>query len=89
MGDTIRCAWSAADKPRIDNLRAALDWAFSPRGDASIGVTLTVLSVPLWMHSSLLNECRGRVEQALSSLGPTSARDMRTRCGCMPHLARR
>jgi TolB-like protein/predicted ATPase len=40
-------------------------------------VTLTVLSVPLWMHSSLLSECRGRVEQALSSLGSQSARDMR------------
>jgi predicted ATPase/TolB-like protein len=66
---------SATYKPRIDNLRAALDWAFSPGGDASIGVTLTVLSVPLWMHLSLLNECRARVEQALSSLSSQSTRD--------------
>jgi len=29
------------------------------------------------MHLSLLNECRGRVEQALSSLGPISTRDTR------------
>jgi predicted ATPase/TolB-like protein len=69
--------WSAAYKPRIDNLRAALDWAFSPRGDASIGVTLTVLSVPLWMRLSLLDECRARVEQSLSSLGSQSTRDTR------------
>ena len=54
-------------KPRIDNLREALDWAFSPSGDASIGVALTVVAVPLWMHLSLLAECCGRVEQALDT----------------------
>jgi predicted ATPase len=30
--------WLADYGLRIDNLRAALDWAFSPGGDASIGV---------------------------------------------------
>jgi predicted ATPase/TolB-like protein/cytochrome c-type biogenesis protein CcmH/NrfG len=60
--------WLGTYKPRVDNVRAALDWAFSPNGDASIGVALTVVAVPLWMHLSLLDECRGRVEQALSSL---------------------
>jgi len=60
--------WLAAYKPRIENVRAALDWAFSPDGDASVGVALTVVAVPLWMHLSLLDECRGRVEQALSTL---------------------
>jgi predicted ATPase len=69
--------WSAAYKLRIDNLRAALDWAFSPRGDASIGVTLTVLSLPLWMHLSLLSECRARVEQALLNLSSQRTRDTR------------
>ena len=51
---------------RIDNLRAALDWAFSPRGDASIGVALATASVPLWIDLSLLDECRSRAEQALA-----------------------
>jgi predicted ATPase len=69
--------WLAAYKPRVDNVRAALDWAFSPRGDTSIGVALTVTSVPLWMHLSLLDECRGRVERALSNLGPDSTRGTR------------
>jgi hypothetical protein len=32
---------------QIDNVRAALDWAFSPSGDASIGVALTIASVSL------------------------------------------
>ena len=52
----------------IDNLRVALDWAFSPAGDASIGVALTAAAVPLWMHLSLLEECRGRVERALAAI---------------------
>jgi predicted ATPase len=38
----------------IDDLRAALDWAFSSKGDAALGVTLTTAAVPLWMHLSLL-----------------------------------
>ncbi|HWN12851.1 MAG TPA: BTAD domain-containing putative transcriptional regulator, partial [Candidatus Dormibacteraeota bacterium] len=33
--------WVAAYGRQIDNVRAALDWAFSPSGDASIGAALT------------------------------------------------
>ena len=55
---------------RIDNLRAALDWAFSPIGDVAVGVALTVAAVPLWFQLSLINECRGRVERALAALDP-------------------
>jgi predicted ATPase len=63
---------------QIDNLRAALDWAFSPGGDAAIGAVLTAAAVPLWMHLSLMEECRGRVEQALAALGaPGASRDAR------------
>jgi predicted ATPase/DNA-binding winged helix-turn-helix (wHTH) protein len=51
----------------IDNLRAALDWAFSPKGDTSIGIALTAAAVPLWMHLSLLDECRSCAEQALAA----------------------
>jgi predicted ATPase/DNA-binding winged helix-turn-helix (wHTH) protein len=57
--------WIADCTLTIDDVRAALDWAFSPSGDASIGVALTAAAVPLWMHSSLMEECRGRVERAL------------------------
>jgi predicted ATPase len=54
----------------IDNLRAALNWAFSPTGDSSVGVALTIAVVPLWFTLSLMDECRGLVERALSSLAP-------------------
>jgi predicted ATPase/DNA-binding SARP family transcriptional activator len=69
--------WLAAYGRQIDNIRAALDWAFSPRGDASIGVALTAATVPLWFQQSLMLECRGRVERALGSLGPRSGQDTR------------
>jgi predicted ATPase/DNA-binding winged helix-turn-helix (wHTH) protein len=62
---------------QIDNLRAALDWAFSPGGDASIGVALTAAVVPLWMHLSLMEECRGRVERALAAIAAGAGRDAR------------
>jgi predicted ATPase/DNA-binding winged helix-turn-helix (wHTH) protein len=60
--------WLAEYGPQIDNLRAALDWAFSPRCDVSIGVALTAAAVPLWMHLSLMEECRGRAERALAAI---------------------
>jgi predicted ATPase len=69
--------WLAEYGPKIDNLRAALDWAFSPDGDASLGMALTATAVPFWMYLSLLEECRGRVEQALAALGAGASRDAR------------
>ena len=56
----------------VDNIRLALDWAFSPEGDASVGVALTAAAAPLWMHLSLVEECRVRVEQALAALAASS-----------------
>jgi predicted ATPase/DNA-binding winged helix-turn-helix (wHTH) protein len=61
-------AWLATYGHQIDDLRAALDWAFSPGGDASLGVLLTVDAVPLWLQLSLTSECGQRAEQALRSL---------------------
>jgi predicted ATPase len=71
--------WLAAYGRRIDDLRAALDWCFSPYGDTSIGVALTVASVPLWRQLSLMEECRGYVERALSCVGPGSEGDANVR----------
>lgn len=49
----------------IDNIRAALDWCFSPAGDVSIGTAITALFVPMWVHLALIAECRRRTEHAL------------------------
>jgi predicted ATPase/DNA-binding winged helix-turn-helix (wHTH) protein len=77
--------WLADYGRQIDNLRAALDWTFSPGGDASIGVALTAAVVPLWMHLSLLEECYNRAEQALAALGAGEGRD--PRCEMKLHAA--
>jgi predicted ATPase/DNA-binding winged helix-turn-helix (wHTH) protein len=69
--------WLADYAPKIDNLRAALDWASSPDGDAAIGVALTAAAVPLWMQLSLMEECRRRVEHALARLDLAGDRDLR------------
>jgi len=69
--------WLADYGRQIGNVRAALDWAFSPRGDDSIGVALTAAAVPLWFQLSLIDECRRRVEQALSRLSPGPGSDTR------------
>ena len=52
----------------IDDVRASLDWAFSPNGDPQIGVSLTIAVVSLWIQLSLLHECRDQVARALRSL---------------------
>jgi len=69
--------WLADHAREIDNLRAALDWAFSPGGDGSIGVALTAAAAPLWMRLSLLEECRSRAKLALGALGTGAIGDPR------------
>ena len=69
--------WLSEYGRQIDDLRAALDWAFSPGGDASVGVALTTAAIHLWMHLSLLEEWRGRVEQALAMLSNEAKQDAR------------
>jgi predicted ATPase/DNA-binding winged helix-turn-helix (wHTH) protein len=69
--------WLAAYTGHLGNVRAALDWAFSPGGDAAIGVALTVASVPLWMHLSMMEECHAWVERALASMNNSTERDPR------------
>ena len=69
--------WLSDYARQLDNLRVALDWAFSPDGDPSIGVALTAAAIVLWLHLSLLHECRIRVEQALSVLRAGACQDAR------------
>jgi predicted ATPase/DNA-binding winged helix-turn-helix (wHTH) protein len=59
--------WLALYARKIDDVRSALNWALSVDGDVSIGVALTVAAIPLWMHLSLLDECRVCVERALAT----------------------
>ena len=58
-------------------MRAALDWAFSPGGDPDLGVSLTIVAVPLWLQLSLMEECRKHVERALATTKSAATRDDR------------
>jgi predicted ATPase/DNA-binding winged helix-turn-helix (wHTH) protein len=66
--------WLADYGRRIDDVRIALDWAFSPTGDTSVGVALAAASAGLWGQLSLPEECRRHVDRALASLAPGSIR---------------
>lgn len=69
--------WLADYAGELDNLRAALDWAFSAEG--AIGVALTVAAAPLWFQLSLIDECLGRVQGALAWLETSPQPDPRAR----------
>ena len=63
----------------LDNVRAALDWAFAPNGDTATGAILTAAYAPVWLNMALLLECRERTEQAIDRLTPDMDVDARVR----------
>ena len=60
--------WPKALGIEVDNLRAALNWAFSSDGDARIGVELAAASAGTWMGMALLTECREWMAKAVGCL---------------------
>jgi len=70
-------AWIGTQDHVLDNLRTALDWAFSRAGDGSLGMALTIAAVPLWLRLSLLDECGSRARQALGALETLGTSDPR------------
>ncbi|MBV8422610.1 MAG: helix-turn-helix transcriptional regulator, partial [Hyphomicrobiales bacterium] len=74
VDDLARCG------RELDNVRAALDWSFSPEGNATIGAVLTAAFAPIWMQiwsemagapqsMLLFGECRARIEKLLALQG--------------------
>ncbi len=63
-----RPQWVAHHAPLIDDLRAALDWAFQPGGDLNLGVDLTIAGFPLGREMLLIDEFTRRTEHAISLL---------------------
>ena len=60
--------WPKALTVEVDNLRAALNWAFSSAGDAKVGVDLAAASASTWMGMALLKECREWMAKAIGRL---------------------
>jgi predicted ATPase len=63
----------------FDNVRAALDWCFSPSGDVEIGKDLAAACSPVWLHSALVAECRDWCERASRIADSPDAPDERRR----------
>ncbi len=58
----------AADGEHLSNVRDALEWSLSERGDISLGVLLAAASASLLLEMSLLTECQRWTEQAIATL---------------------
>jgi predicted ATPase len=58
--------------PHIGNVRAGLGWALAGYGDAAVGIELATWAAPLFFGLSLLGECRGWCERALTALDDAS-----------------
>jgi predicted ATPase/DNA-binding winged helix-turn-helix (wHTH) protein len=58
--------WPVEYGQRIDDLRAALNWSFSPSGDIAIAVSLTAASSTLWLALAPAGESLQYIERALS-----------------------
>ena len=70
-----RPAWVRKYAPAIDDVRAALDWAFSADGDVELGAAITLTAVPFAFQMALQDEFRERLETALRVLSETGLQD--------------
>ena len=62
--------WGGLYRPELDNVRAALDWAFGAGGAPAIGIALAGGSGPLWTNLVIRAEGQRRLEAALAWIGP-------------------
>src|SRR5262249_48608923 len=75
--------WVADYGREVGNLRAALDWAFSPDGASAFGVALAAAATNFWIAMSLLSEGRDWAAKALARLGTAAGthEEMVLQCG--------
>jgi predicted ATPase/DNA-binding winged helix-turn-helix (wHTH) protein len=56
--------WLADCGRCVEDVRAALNWAFSGDGDADLGAALAAVSVPFWIHLSLVDDRLRNMDRA-------------------------
>ncbi|WP_457391487.1 ATP-binding protein [Roseateles sp. P5_E1] len=76
-----RQQWMSRYSPLIDDIRAALDWAFTPEGDVALGVELTIAGFAIGRQMLLVDEFTDRVKLAIDAIAhqadnPSSALEM-------------
>jgi predicted ATPase/DNA-binding winged helix-turn-helix (wHTH) protein len=64
--------WLSRYRYMMDDVRAALDWAFSAGGDLDLGVSLTTASLPFGFQLCQIAEFKRRAELALERLAHAS-----------------
>jgi predicted ATPase/DNA-binding winged helix-turn-helix (wHTH) protein len=67
--------WLRRHGRKIDDVRAALDWCFSPEGDIVLGLQLTVTAAPLWFRLYIVKEYEGWLRRALDAFRTASMPD--------------
>jgi predicted ATPase/DNA-binding winged helix-turn-helix (wHTH) protein len=60
----------------LDDVRVALDWCFSPQGDATMGAELVLASSPIWFELSIVDEYRRHLERAHQALKTRNVLDV-------------
>ncbi|KAK6028865.1 hypothetical protein OSTOST_05046 [Ostertagia ostertagi] len=75
-----RQQWMTRYSPLIDDIRAALDWAFTPDGDVALGMDLTIAGFAIGRQMLLVDEFTDRVKRAIDAItahgdGPGPALD--------------
>ena len=68
--------WLAIYRQEVDNIRAALDWAFSTGGDPAIGVSLAAAAAVLLFDLAQLYACVANAERALDVIEAESRNDL-------------
>jgi predicted ATPase/DNA-binding winged helix-turn-helix (wHTH) protein len=67
-GSLTRPRWLSLHQSSLDDVRAALEWAFDPGGDEKLGARLTVAAVTFGIQLSLVDEFKKRTERALAAV---------------------
>ena len=70
-----RTAWVRKYAPAIDDVRAALDWAFAADGAVVLGAEITLTAVPFGFQMALQDEFRERIQTALRLLSAAAIAD--------------
>ncbi|HEY2819213.1 MAG TPA: tetratricopeptide repeat protein [Casimicrobiaceae bacterium] len=82
--------WHALYSVELDNVRAALAWALSPRGDAHVGIQLAASSRPLWTPLPLREGkqwLRAAIDRIDASTPPSDQARLWAALGTLSHTA--
>ncbi|WP_244619123.1 winged helix-turn-helix domain-containing protein [Rhizobium sp. 18055] len=86
--------WLGKYRRQIDDVRAAIGWAFDPAGDAELGIELVVAALPLWQELSAFREMLAAIDlagensAALTGLAPLGRAKLSTAQAWAMTLAR-